>query len=205
MITGRCFTLPQKCNNPLIRVLVTLGLVVLPSYACHCQTAQNMLGATTSVAYAPVADPQLIMVDTTAAIPLVLTGYDANGSPLSFAIVDPPSRGVLGSVDASTGKVTYTPPADLSGADSFTFSATSGVITSQPATVVIQLVPPGFALINGGGITEIAGGSGTTALTLTPTGGFTGQVTFDCGVSGSPTGLTCSAPPEANSSTRTAQ
>lgn len=184
----------QKCNNPMIRVLVVLGWVVLPSYACRCQGAQNMLGATTPVSYAPLADPQQITINSTNAVPLVLTGYDANGIPLSFAIGDPPSRGVLGSVDTSTGKVTYTPPADLSGSDSFTFTVTSGVMTSQPATVTIQLVPPGFALTNGGGITEFAGSSGTSALTVTPSAGFTGQVSFGCAVSGSPTGLTCSAP-----------
>lgn len=110
--------------------------------ACRCQAQQDMLGATTSISYAPVADPQQITLNTISAIPLTLTGYDANGYALSFGIVAPPSRGVLGSLNASTGSVTYTPPTELSGSDSFTFSVTSGGVTSLPATVTIVLEPP---------------------------------------------------------------
>jgi hypothetical protein len=54
--------------------------------------------------------------------------------------------------------------------------------------------PSSFALSNGGPVTVTVGNSGTTALTVTPSGGFTGQVNFACAVSGSPSGLTCSAP-----------
>jgi len=152
MITGRCFTLPRKCNSFIRRLLIALAVVMLPYNACRCQSAQNMLGLTTSVAYAPVADPQQITTYSASAIPLVLTGYDANAIPLSFAIMDPPSRGILGSLDASTGDVTYTPPADLSGSDSFTFSVTSGIMTSEPATVTILFaLPSTFDLNNSGG------------------------------------------------------
>ena len=193
--------MPPKCNNLMIRVLVTLGLVMIPYNACRCQTAQNMFGVTTSVIYAPVADPQQITLNTTSAIPLVLTGYDANGTSLSFAIVDPPSRGELGSVDASTGKVTYSPPAELSGSDSFTFSVTSGVMTSQPATVTILLVPPGgFDLSNSGDITVNPGAStgNTVTITVMPSNGFTGAVNLKCAITSSPSNAssptTCSIP-----------
>ena len=89
---------------------------------------------------------------------------------------------------AATPASNYT--ATVTGSD----AATGKVTSSTPVTITIN-VPPSFGLTNGSGITETVGSSGTTALTLTPSGGFTGQVIVACAVSGSPTGLTCSAPP----------
>ena len=53
---------------------------------------------------------------------------------------------------------------------------------------------PGFKLTNSGGVTVTAGNGGTSTLTVTPSGGFTGAVDFTCSVAGSPMGVTCSAP-----------
>jgi len=50
-----------------------------------------------------------------------------------------------------------------------------------------------FTLTDSGPVTVTVGSNGTSALTVTPSGGFTGQVNFACAVSGSPAGLTCSA------------
>ena len=196
---GRFYTLPQKYNSLTIRSLVVLGVALLPYNICRCQSAQNMLGVTTFVAYAPVADPQEITVSTTSAIPLVLTGYDANGTALSFQIVDPPALGALGSVNASTGSATYTPPALLSGSDSFSFVVTSGVITSEPATVTILLTPPASQTIT---FNTIPPQSLGTPLTLNATASsglavaYTPNTPLVCTVSGNTatflTGGTCS-------------
>jgi N-acetylneuraminic acid mutarotase len=56
------------------------------------------------------------------------------------------------------------------------------------------VLAPDFALANGGSITATAGNSGTSTLTVAPSGGFTGTVNFTCSVSSSPAGLNCSAP-----------
>ena len=52
-----------------------------------------------------------------------------------------------------------------------------------------------FTLTNGGNISVTAGLDGNSSLTLTPSGGFLGQVNLACFVSGAPTGISCSAPP----------
>ena len=52
----------------------------------------------------------------------------------------------------------------------------------------------GISLGNGGAIAVIDGGSGTSALKVTPSGGFKGTVRFQCTVASSPAGLTCAAP-----------
>jgi uncharacterized repeat protein (TIGR03803 family) len=53
---------------------------------------------------------------------------------------------------------------------------------------------PGISLGNGGAITVIEGGSGTSALKITPSDGFRGTIRFQCTVASSPAGLTCAAP-----------
>ena len=101
----------------------------------------------------------------------------------------------------SSGVTTFTIPAgDLAvGADTLTANYTpdsnsSSTYTSgAQITTVTVTVAPSFALSNGGPVTVSVGSGGTTSLTVTPSGSFTGQVDFACAVSGSPTGLTCSA------------
>lgn len=50
-----------------------------------------------------------------------------------------------------------------------------------------------FTLTNGGDINIAAGAGGNSSLTVTPSGGFLGQVDLSCAVTGAPTGVTCAA------------
>jgi len=75
---------------------------------------------------------------------ITLTATDADGDPLTFAIVTNPTLGTLGAItpiNATSASVTYTPNPNANGADSFTFSANDGQSTSLPATVSITLTP----------------------------------------------------------------
>jgi WD40 repeat protein len=70
---------------------------------------------------------------------------DADGDALSYSVVTPPGRGSLGGIQ-SDGSVFYSPLTGLSGADSFTFRATSGGLSSAPATASLSVggpPPPG--------------------------------------------------------------
>ena len=62
----------------------------------------------------------------------------------------------------------------------------------------------GFALTNSGNISTSAGAGGSTQLTVTPAGGFLGQVNFGCTVAGTPTGVSCIVPPAYITSTAAA-
>ena len=92
--------------------------------------------AVTSVNDAPVAGAQSISTveDTTKAI--TLTGSDVDGNALTYAIVAAPAHGVL---SGSAPNVTYTPAANYSGSDSFTFKANDGLVDSAVATVSITV------------------------------------------------------------------
>jgi uncharacterized repeat protein (TIGR03803 family) len=72
----------------------------------------------------------------------------------------------------------------------------SGFSNSAVATAdyVIVVTPPGYTLAaNPPSLTIKSGATGTTVITLTPTGGFTGTVSFTCGTL--PSDVTCSFAP----------
>jgi VCBS repeat-containing protein len=85
----------------------------------------------------PVAYDQVVTVPENFSASLLLTGSDADGNALTFAIGTTPAHGVLGTLDSHTGAVTYTPNLDFHGADAFTFQVNDGTTNSAPATVKI--------------------------------------------------------------------
>jgi VCBS repeat-containing protein len=68
-----------------------------------------------------------------------VTATDADGDALTFALVTGPSHGTL-SLGAN-GAYTYTPAANYNGADSFSFRASDGTLTSPAATVTLNVTP----------------------------------------------------------------
>jgi trimeric autotransporter adhesin len=66
------------------------------------------------------------------------------------------------------------------------------------AEVSLTVVPPGLTL-SGTAVSIVAGATGTSTLTITPTNGFSGSVTLECGTSNSPVNAndlpTCSSIP----------
>jgi hypothetical protein len=82
------------------------------------------------------ATPQRLATTSLQAVAITLTGVEASALPLTFAVVDPPLGGELAGEPPA---LTYTPAADFSGTDSFTFVASNGVSTSRPAQVVIEI------------------------------------------------------------------
>ena len=69
---------------------------------------------------------------------------------------------------------------------------------STSAEVSLTVVPPGLTL-SGAAVSIVAGATGTSTLTITPTNGFSGSVTLECGTSNSPVNAndvpTCSSIP----------
>ncbi len=84
----------------------------------------------------PTATAQSITVieDTPKAI--TLTGTDPENSPLTFTIATNPTHGSLSGTGANR---TYTPQANYTGTDSFTFTVNDGSLTSASATVSMTI------------------------------------------------------------------
>ncbi|GEM_PF-4521468 len=85
---------------------------------------------------APVAAAQSVTTNEDTAKTITLSATDANGDALTYAIVANPAHGTLTGTGANR---TYTPVANYSGKDSFTFKANDGKVDSAVATVSITV------------------------------------------------------------------
>jgi RHS repeat-associated protein len=84
----------------------------------------------------PVAAAQTVAVASGAARSITLAGSDVDGDALSFAVVTPPTQGVL---SGTAPNLTYTANPNATGADNFTFKVNDGQVDSPVATVAIDL------------------------------------------------------------------
>jgi len=84
----------------------------------------------------PVASNQAVSTLRSQPVAVTLTGFDPQGSNLTYNVVANPAHGDL----SSSGAIrTYTPDASFIGNDQFTFRANDGEFDSPPATVSIQV------------------------------------------------------------------
>ena len=130
--------------------------------------------AVTAVNDAPSASAQSVTTAEDTAKAITLAGTDAEGSALTFAIVANPTNGTL--TGSGTSR-TYTPAANYSGSDSFTFKVNDGTSDSLlPATVSITVnaAPVPTATATPGGPTATPtpppGPTATATPTVVPTG-----------------------------------
>jgi hypothetical protein len=86
----------------------------------------------------PVADVQSVTVDEDDSAEIILTGFDPEGSDLTYTIVSQSTHGIL---VGDAPDLTYTPAYGFTGVDSFTFTISDGESNSAPATVSITVVP----------------------------------------------------------------
>ena len=92
-----------------------------------------------SVVLAPSANAQSVTVGQDTAKTITLTGTDPNTPPLAlgFTVSVNPTHG---SLSGDSADLTYTPATGYFGPDSFQYTASNGVQTSSPATVMIVVV-----------------------------------------------------------------
>jgi hypothetical protein len=86
---------------------------------------------------APLADDQTVSTNEDTAVAIALVANDVEGSALTYTRSNP-SHGTLTGTGAN---LTYTPAANYSGPDSFTFTANDGAANSNVATVSITVAP----------------------------------------------------------------
>ena len=84
----------------------------------------------------PVAQAQSVSLPQNTSRTITLAATDADGNPLTYAVV---TAQVHGTLSGAAPSLTYTPAANYSGADSFTFKANDGTVDSAPATVSITV------------------------------------------------------------------
>ena len=86
---------------------------------------------------APVAVDQMLTTQADIAFDGTLTASDEDGDALTFGLGE---NGSLGSAEVNTdGTFTYTPNAQVTGSDSFTFTVSDGVTPDVTATVSVTI------------------------------------------------------------------
>ena len=93
----------------------------------------------------PIALGQSLTTKTDVAVPILLTGMDADEGPLSYSIITQPTSG---SLSGSGAYWVYTPATNFSGVATFTFKTNDGLLDSVPATVSISVLPTTFTWKN---------------------------------------------------------
>ena len=116
---------------PLARNVVDTDAVAL--FAAWIAAANTNPGPA-----APIAQAQSVTVATGSSVVVTLSGVDADGDALDFAVQTGPGHGALSGIGP---QLTYTPAAGFTGTDSFTFSAYDGGQQGASATVSITVTP----------------------------------------------------------------
>lgn len=85
---------------------------------------------------APVANPQNVTVAQNTSVAIALTGSDPEHSPLTYVVVANTAHGTL---TGTAPNLTYTPNANFTGNDSFTFKVNDGSVNSTLTSVSITV------------------------------------------------------------------
>lgn len=85
----------------------------------------------------PIATNQSISVPWNQPSGISLTGWDPQGSNLTYTVLTQPVQGTL---TGTAPNVSYTPAFGFSGNDQFTFKVNDGEFDSAPATITIQVL-----------------------------------------------------------------
>ncbi len=87
----------------------------------------------------PIAYSYNLSTEPGVAASSILKGNDPDGNPITYAIVQQPSKGTASIVNPRTGVYTYTPGPEANGTDHFTFKVTDGKADSNIATINITI------------------------------------------------------------------
>ena len=88
----------------------------------------------------PIASDKSVTTSSGTAVGITLEATDENvDDELTATIVTQPEHGTLGTIDQSTGIVTYTPDDNYNGKDSFTYRVNDGKSDSNKASITITV------------------------------------------------------------------
>ena len=87
---------------------------------------------------APIANAQSITVSKNSSVNIILIGNDPEGSILTYLVATSPAHGTL---SGTAPNITYTPTANFTGTDSFTFKVNDGSLDSTLTTISVTVNP----------------------------------------------------------------
>lgn len=127
------FTVQLKRNLPSGTTIMNQAVVHFPSVPEETPT-----NPVVSVVQPVAALPQRIEVEAGQTVTLALEGREVSNGPLSFSLTEGP---LYGTVTGIAPNLSYTAPANFSGLDRISFTASNGISTSRPADVTLVVLP----------------------------------------------------------------
>ena len=112
----------------------------------------------------PTADDLALETEEDQPLDVTLVGADTEGAALTFTVAENPQ----GTLTGTAPNLTYTPPQDFNGEDTFTYRSNDGGLDSRLATVTLTVTPVGdpptalddaLTVGNGATATELDGGA----------------------------------------------
>lgn len=88
---------------------------------------------------APTANNSSVITQEDKPVSISLTGSDPDGDLLTYILVKGPARGSLKGMAGKSPKLSYTPKANFSGSDSFTYKVSDNTAESAVATALITV------------------------------------------------------------------
>ena len=132
--------------------------------ALNANYALTYVGANLAITnVAPVASGGTLTTNEDTAASSSVSATDTDGDSVTFTVVTLPQHGTL-MFNTATGAYTYTPAANYNGPDSFSFSASDGLLSSS-ATVAITVVPVNDPPV---AVNDSYSGQWNTVLTVAP-------------------------------------
>jgi hypothetical protein len=106
----------------------------------------------------PIGVPAPLMATEDTPISDILTATDLDANPLTYSIVTNGTKGTVVITNPATGAFTYTPNANATGADTFSFKANDGALDSNVATVTVLVSPVNDAPVASNGLLSVTSG-----------------------------------------------
>ena len=130
-----------SCKIPVSNEAKTFSLTALDVNGGESTISNTLTYDPAMWNHAPTAQDVSLQTQEDVVLKAVLPAADADGDTLTYTLQSSGSKGVAVITDPASGAFTYTPQADVSGSDSFTFTVSDGKDKSAIATVKISITP----------------------------------------------------------------
>lgn len=131
----------EELRSKMNETAVDLGTAGRDSqYGYGMVDASSALDIVSVTNDAPVANAQSVKTTKNTAVAITLDATDPDGDPLTYAITANPSNGIL---SGTAPNLTYSPNAEFTGADAFTYEVkdSGGLTVSASCNITVQAPP----------------------------------------------------------------
>ncbi len=129
----------MSCKIPVSDEVKTFTLTALDADGVESVLSNALTYDPTMWNHDPVAQDISLHMQEDIVLNAMLPAVDSDGDPLIYTLLSNGTSGKAVIIDSASGTFSYTPQANVSGSDSFTFMVNDGEKDSAPATVTLTI------------------------------------------------------------------